>query len=298
MKKADSLFKKEIELDDLRVLHNQLKLEQQKLRLEARRTSEKDLAVGRRVSSNESDEELQQLLIRQQNESQHRMDERDKQLRQMGDLFRQAQSEAVAKSQRSQDQLKEIRRRWQQEVKELKEKNGELQDQLRDFEQKLVQPDDEVAEEEGQMSMVQLRQRLTDLEHEHEGLRLQHAHLQADLKSKDAVFQKQRIVLSQEIDSLKEQLAAAKKTTDELDKAMEAQKRANLDTVSLLSRDQQVDPNEARLASEERYERAERELEQMRSEKLQISERVWKLEKELADAKLKLGQKDLEMKSM
>lgn len=105
------------------------------------------------------------------------MDNRDKQLTQMRDLFQQAQSEAVAKSQRSQDQLKEIRRRWQQEVKDLKEKNSELQDQLRDFEQKLVQPDDDKTEEEGQMSTVQLRQRLTELEHEHEGLQLQHAHL-------------------------------------------------------------------------------------------------------------------------
>ena len=61
-----------------------------------------------------------------------------------------------------------------------------------------------------------------------------------------------------------------------------------MDTVSLHSR-QEVDSNEAKLASEERYERAERDLEQMRSEKLQISERVWKLEKELADVRLKLG---------
>lgn len=74
-------------------------------------------------------------------------------------------------------------------------------------------------------------------------------------------------MLSKEIDSLKEQLIASKKTNDELDKAIEAQKRANLDTVSLHSR-QEVDQNEARLASEERYERAERDLEQMRSEKL------------------------------
>lgn len=121
--------------------------------------------------------------------------------------------------------------------------------------------------------------------------------MQQDLKSKDAAFQGQRIVLSQEIDSLKQQLADAKKTNQELDKAIEAQKRANLDTVSLHSR-QEVDSNEARLQAEERFERAERELEQMRSEKLQVSERLWKLEKELADARLKVGQKDLEMKSM
>ena len=42
MKKGDCLFKKEIELEDLRVLHNQLKGEQRRLQAASRKTSEKD----------------------------------------------------------------------------------------------------------------------------------------------------------------------------------------------------------------------------------------------------------------
>lgn len=63
MKKGDCLFKKEIELEDLRVLHNQLKSEQRKLLVSQSKSAAKD--QGLRISSNESDDELQQLLIRQ-----------------------------------------------------------------------------------------------------------------------------------------------------------------------------------------------------------------------------------------
>ena len=100
-------------------------------------------------------------------------------------------------------------------------------------------------------------------------------------------------MLNQEIETLKEQQAAASKTNQELERGLEQQRRANLDTVN--ERNVEVDRDESTLILQERAEKAEQEIERMRSEKLQASESLSQSERQLADARLKLGQLQMEI---
>lgn len=74
-------------------------------------------------------------------------------------------------------------------------------------------------------------------------LQLKFEHVCAEKLANEKAFQQDRIVLSQEIESLKEQLAAASKTNQELERGLEQQRRANLDTVNERGVDADRDEN-------------------------------------------------------
>ena len=190
-----------------------------------------------------------------------------------------------------QKRFKELAKRRAQENSELKDKIKELEDERGHHED--LKMDDEEHEKVDE-EKLEIEGKLQATETELQELKLINENLASELMAKEQSFQRDRVTLTKEIESLKEQLASKQKTYEELERALELQKQANLSTHDK----HQTESDERVLIQKERAEKAEMEVEVMRAAKLQASDDLSKAQRDLADAKLKLGQRDIELNQL
>ena len=97
-------------------------------------------------------------------------------------------------------------RRRAQDSRDFKERIAELEQERDDFEAKAAGSEEP---EHVDNETVALQAKLSETEHELSELRLEYENICSELKNKEATYQRDRIVLSKEIDSFKEQLLSS-----------------------------------------------------------------------------------------
>lgn len=114
---------------------------------------------------------------------------------------------------------------------------------------------------------------------------------------KDNAVMVQR-ALNEEIESLKERENQLRKTNTLLEKGLEEQKRANLDTVAGSGNRQDDGSEEKQLILEERVKKAEAETEKMRAQRLITLQELKEKKQELLDLQIKISNNEIESKTL
>jgi len=105
------------------------------------------------------------------------------------------------------------------------------------------------------------------LEHKHSETSLERDRLKSELESLQENFHNVKQALNKEIETIREREAALKKTNDLLEKGLEEQKRANLDS-GRATFEEGSSSLERNLILEERVAKAEADAEKVRAERL------------------------------
>lgn len=133
------------------------------------------------------------------------------------------------------------------------------------------------------LHIQKLQQRVSGFEHKYKEVELERDRLSLEIKNvKENALMVQR-ALNEEIDSLKERENQLKKTNSLLEKGLEEQKHANLDTVAGSGNRADDGSQERNLILEERVKKAETETEKMRAQRLVALEELKEKKQKLLD---------------